>query len=92
MDHVFGWYKQKSQIVAVMVAAVLTISANADTVQIARKLFLTAQQKADLGELTDWSAEFKIFISSKPSLPTRRRPRLSRPETTTPSLARICCY
>jgi hypothetical protein len=83
MDRVSGWYKQKSQIVTVVVAAGLTIFANADSVQLARKLFLnpvlrekivkeasavktqpdvlTTQERADLGELTGWSAEFRSF-------------------------------
>jgi hypothetical protein len=96
MDRVSGWYKKRSQIITVAVAAVLTIFANADSVGIARKLFvnptlrdaivqgagarkaratdpsqnsapnqavsgLTAQEKADLGELTGWSAEFRTF-------------------------------
>jgi hypothetical protein len=86
MDRVSGWYKSKAQIVTVVVASALTIFANADTVQIARKLFLnpavrekmvqeasavsqpaglTPREKADLGELTGWSAEFKAFHQKK---------------------------
>lgn len=91
MDRVSGWYKKKSQIITVAVAAVITIFANADSIGIARKLFvnptlrdaivqkarvadpsqnvapdqsvsaLTPQEKADLGELTGWSAEFRRF-------------------------------
>ena len=90
MDRVSGWYKKKSQILTALVAAGITIFANADSVQIARKLFLnptlrdkivqeaaaqskqpqgqsqeaqglTPQEKADLGELTGWSTEFKSF-------------------------------
>ena len=40
MDRVSGWYKRKVQWVTVIVAAIVTIWANADTVVIARKLFL----------------------------------------------------
>jgi hypothetical protein len=91
MDRVSGWYKNKAQIVTAVVAAGVTIFANADTVQIARKLYLnpavraklsqdaaaasrqqgtagptqqsvlTPQEKADLGEVTGWSAEFETF-------------------------------
>jgi hypothetical protein len=84
MDRVSGWYKKRSQIITVVVAAVITIFANADTIEIARKLFvnptlretivkeaganagqppsgLTPQEKADLAELTGWSAEFETF-------------------------------
>jgi hypothetical protein len=41
MDRVSGWYKRKAQVVTVIVAACITIWANADTVGISRKLFLT---------------------------------------------------
>ncbi len=84
MDRVSGWYKTKIQIVTVVVAVGVTIFANADTVQIARSLYLnpvlrakiaadagtasqaggpilTPAEKADLGELTGWSSEFKTF-------------------------------
>jgi hypothetical protein len=100
MDRVSGWYKKRSQVITVVVAAVITIFANADSIGIARKLFvnptlreaivqeagarkaqatnpsqnvapdqllsgLTPQEKADLGELTGWSAEFKTFHGMK---------------------------
>lgn len=84
MDRVSGWYKTKVQIITAAIAVGVTIFANADTVQIARSLFLnptlrakiaaeagdasktdghilTPTEKADLGELTGWSAEFKTF-------------------------------
>jgi hypothetical protein len=94
MDRVSGWYQNKSQIITIIVASCITIFVNADTVQIARKLFLnpavrekiaqeasaasrpntgqdqpppglTPQEKADLGELTGWSAEFNTFHQMK---------------------------
>ncbi len=104
MDRVSGWYKSKSQIITVVVAATITIFANADTVQIARKLFvspvlrekiareaagtsqgqtpaavtggqagatsqqfasLTREERADLVELTGWTAEFGTFHQIK---------------------------
>jgi hypothetical protein len=40
MDRVSGWYKNKVQVWTVVVASVITILANADTVQIARNLLL----------------------------------------------------
>jgi len=40
MDRVSGWYKKKSQVITAVVAAVITIFANADSVGIARKLFV----------------------------------------------------
>jgi hypothetical protein len=89
MDRVSGWYKKKTQVITVAIAACITIFANADTVQIARKLFLnptvrqkivqeasnksgqeapailTAEEKADIGELTGWSTEFITFHALK---------------------------
>jgi hypothetical protein len=95
MDRVSGWYKTKAQVVTVIVAFGITIVANADTIKIARTLFLnpvlrekiaqdaaaganrpmpdasqrspglTSQQKADLGELTGWTSEFKTFHAMK---------------------------
>jgi hypothetical protein len=40
MDRVSGWYKKRSQVITVVVAAIITIFANADSVGIARKLFV----------------------------------------------------
>ena len=89
MDRVSGWYKKRTQIVTALVAALVTIFANADSVTIARKLFvnptlrdkivkeasaknqsapspgLTAQESAELGELTGWSQEFMVFHAMK---------------------------
>jgi hypothetical protein len=39
MDRVSGWYKRRTQVWTIVLAAVLTLVANADTVQIARKLW-----------------------------------------------------
>jgi hypothetical protein len=39
MDRVTGWYKRKTQVWTVAVALVITLLSNADTVQIARKLW-----------------------------------------------------
>lgn len=39
MDRVSGWYKRRTQVWTIVIAAVLTLAANADTVQIARKLW-----------------------------------------------------
>jgi hypothetical protein len=41
MDRVSGWYKRKTQIITVIVAALIILFANADTIQIANKLFMT---------------------------------------------------
>ena len=39
MDRVSGWYKRRTQLWTIAIAAALTLAANADTVQIARKLW-----------------------------------------------------
>lgn len=39
MDRVSGWYKRRTQLWTIILAAVLTLIANADTIQIARKLW-----------------------------------------------------
>jgi hypothetical protein len=39
MDRVSGWYKRRTQVWTIVIAAVLTLAANADTIQITRKLW-----------------------------------------------------
>jgi len=39
MDRVSGWYKRRTQVWTIVLAAVLTLVANADSIQIARKLW-----------------------------------------------------
>lgn len=39
MDRVSGWYKRRTQLWTIIIAAVLTLVANADTIQITRKLW-----------------------------------------------------
>ena len=41
MDRVSGWYRRKTQVLTVLVASLITIFANADTIQIANKLFIS---------------------------------------------------
>jgi hypothetical protein len=48
MDRASGWYKRKLQIVTVIIAAVLTITANADTLAIVRTLWSNPTQRAVL--------------------------------------------
>ena len=40
MDRVSGWYKKRSQVITVVVAALITVFANADSVGISRKLYV----------------------------------------------------
>ena len=46
MDRVSGWYKRWSQIITVVVAVLITIFSNADSVGIARKLFVNPTLRA----------------------------------------------
>ena len=39
MDRVSGWYKRRTQVWTIVIAAVLTLVANADTIQITRRLW-----------------------------------------------------
>jgi len=39
MDRVTGWYKQRTQVWTIVIAVVLVVLANADTIQIARRLW-----------------------------------------------------
>jgi hypothetical protein len=48
MDRVSGWYKTKTQIITVIVAFGITIFANADTIKIARTLFLNPVLRAKI--------------------------------------------
>jgi hypothetical protein len=91
MNRVSGWYKRKTQVVTAIVAAGITLFANADTIHVSRQLFvnptvrqkivaaasdkskqsadsaLTAQEKAEVGELTGWSSDFITFNAMKAS-------------------------
>src|SRR5947209_7661487 len=40
MDRVSGWYKNRVQLWTIIIASLVTILANADTIQIARKLMI----------------------------------------------------
>lgn len=40
MDRVSGWYKRRTQLWTIVIAAVLTVVANADTIQISRRLWV----------------------------------------------------
>jgi hypothetical protein len=50
MERVGGWYKSKTQVWTVLIAAALTIAANADTVRIAHTLWVNPTQRAQMVE------------------------------------------
>jgi hypothetical protein len=72
MDRVSGWYKTKTQIVTALVAAGITIFANADTVQISRKLFVTPTERgkivAEASVASKTSANAPLTASEKADL------------------------
>jgi hypothetical protein len=72
MDRVSGWYKAKTQIVTALVAVGITILANADTVQISRKLFVTPTERdkivAEASVASKTSADAPLTASEKAEL------------------------
>jgi hypothetical protein len=50
MDRVSGWYKRRMQLVALLVAAAVTLLTNADTLQIVGVLWRTPSRRAELVE------------------------------------------
>jgi hypothetical protein len=50
MDRVSGWYKRRTQMWTIVIAAVLTLAANADTIQITRKLWTDPVMRAAVVE------------------------------------------
>ena len=50
MDRVSGWYKNKVQIWTIVVASLITIFANADTIQIAQKLMINPALRAKIAQ------------------------------------------
>lgn len=50
MDRVTGWYKRRTQVWTVIVALLLTVAVNADTVQIARRLWTDPTLRSQMVE------------------------------------------
>jgi hypothetical protein len=50
MDRASGWYKRRTQVWTVVLAAILTLCANADTLQIAKTLWTVPTLRAQLAE------------------------------------------
>jgi hypothetical protein len=48
MDRCAGWYKRKTQLITIGVALVITIFANADTIKLANKLYVSPALRASL--------------------------------------------
>ena len=81
MDRVSGWYKRKTQMVTVVIAVVLTVAANADTIAIVRTLWKNPTQRALLvqqaqkrtGEGSEPTVSAKYDNKDKPLQPTAIR-------------------
>lgn len=50
MDRVSGWYKRKTQVWTVVIAAALTLACNADTIRITRQLWRDPTERSQLVE------------------------------------------
>jgi hypothetical protein len=66
MDRVSGWYKTKVQILTAIIACVVTILANADTIQIAQSLMISPALRGTIVE----EAKAKSSSTTDPTAPT----------------------
>ena len=84
MDRVSGWYKRRSQWVAFIIAAALTISVNADTLAIGNKLWISPTLREQVVKRAQASsAELKDLITARYSDPANPKP--SKPAVQTPA-------
>lgn len=83
MDRVSGWYKRYKQILTVIIASILTIFVNADTIGIANRLWVNPvlreeivnRAKANQAELNDLiTAEYSDAKNPKPARPIVKQP------------------
>jgi len=74
MSRVGGWYKRKSQVITIILAVLLTVAMNADTLLIAKRLYtdsaLRAVVVAQAQEFTEQSPEAVVSNSGKTPAPT----------------------
>jgi len=81
MDRASGWYKRRTQMATVVIAVVLTVAANADTIGIVRTLWKNPTQRAVLveqaqkrsGEEAQETVRVKYENKDKPLQPTSIR-------------------
>ena len=67
MDRVTGWYKRKTQTWTMVMAIILTIAVNADTVHIARRLWLEPALRAEFVEAGSHPPAPQMSISAAPA-------------------------
>jgi hypothetical protein len=64
MDRVSGWYKKRTQVWTIIIASIVTIFANADTIGIAQKLMINPALRAKIVEEAAASAKSDKTTSS----------------------------
>ncbi len=67
MERASGWYKRRTQIVTILVASLLTIATNADTVRIAHLLWTNSTLRATLVEKAKNRTETGAEASNRPA-------------------------
>jgi hypothetical protein len=84
MDRVSGWYTRRSHLMAFVIAAVLCISLNADTLAIANKLWISPTLRQQIvNRAQAGQAEFKDLITARYTDPTNPKP--SKPAVQAPA-------
>jgi|ERR1039458_910333 hypothetical protein len=83
MDRVSGWYTRRSQLMAFVIAVVLTVAVNADTLAIGNKLWISPTLRQQVVKRAQASgAELKDLITARYSDPANPKP--SKPTVQTP--------
>lgn len=67
MDRVTGWYKRKTQTWTMVMAIIITIAVNADTVHIARRLWLEPALRAEFVEAASHPPSPQASTSANPA-------------------------
>ncbi len=78
MDRVSGWYKRKSYISTLLLAALITLLMNADTIQITKRLWVDPSLRASLVE------QAKSRVQREETLPTVEYSDPDNPDSGTP--------
>jgi len=74
MDRVSGWYKRRAQIVIFVIALVVTIGVNADSITIAKKLSSSKPLRESLVAAADAYAKANANASPTPTAPATTKP------------------
>jgi hypothetical protein len=78
MDRVSGWYKRKAQRKTLLLAALITLSMNADTVQIIKRLWVDPSLRASVVE------QAKARVQKQETLPTAKYDDPDNPDSGEP--------